>query len=450
MRFRLLVALLFSFIANALFSAPIVSEKALMAYNRYANSYVVLADSNTYYTYQLKAQKWEKHQYILDANLSFEELSNEYYMLPVSKARVYLIHNGCGIVLELYKGRLQRIDHSFAHRNQFGAVAYVFKGKPYMFGGYGFFETKNVHTSFLPSIGEWLEVDEYSKQRPSPRQGSFIVREKSQIYLIGGHTEDHPQKLNFIPEIWRYSIRQKRWTLLGDLTPTWRTALANTNQTTPIGSYLINSGDEVWELDAKRNRVRRYKQPFYFSVRKWLVSKDRKWVLMAIDGSNSLGFELRVKQKAKVLGRPLQVDKMYIKASWYKLLSYQDLFYASLLLPLFILGLWFYSKRSWKPIRFLPNSNKLQEKDFDATEWRFLQELQKQGQLELSAVHTYMNEDGLSYDALKKRRETFLKNLRIKIALVAHLQIDSVLMEVRHPQDRRVKIVVWNEELELG
>jgi hypothetical protein len=61
-----------------------------------------------------------------------------------------------------------------------------------------------------------------------------------------------------------------------------------------------------------------------------------------------------------------------------------------------------------------------------------------------------MNEDGLSYDALKKRRETFLKNLRIKIALVAHLQIDSVLMEVRHPQDRRVKIVVWNEELELG
>ncbi len=450
MRFRLLVALLFSFIANALFSAPIVSEKALMAYNRYANSYVVLADSNTYYTYQLKAQKWEKHQYILDANLSFEELSNEYYMLPVSKARVYLIHNGCGIVLELYKGRLQRIDHSFEHRNQFGAVAYVFKGKPYMFGGYGFFETKNVHTSFLPSIGEWLEVDEYSKQRPSPRQGSFIVREKSQIYLIGGHTEDHPQKLNFIPEIWRYSIRQKRWTLLGDLTPTWRTALANTNQTTPIGSYLINSGDEVWELDAKRNRVRRYKQPFYFSVRKWLVSKDRKWVLMAIDGSNSLGFELRVKQKAKVLGSPLQVDKMYIKASWYKLLSYQDLFYASLLLPLFILGLWFYSKRSWKPIRFLPNSNKLQEKDFDATEWRFLQELQKQGQLELSAVHTYMNEAGLSYDALKKRRETFLKNLRIKIALVAHLQIDSVLMEVRHPQDRRVKIVVWNEELELG
>lgn len=450
MRFRLLVAFLFSFIANALFSAPIVSEKALMAYNRYANSYVVLADSNTYYTYQLKAQKWEKHPYVLDANLSFEELSNEFYMLPVSKARVYLIHNGCGIVLELYKGRLQRRDHSFAHRNQFGAVAYAFKGKPYMFGGYGFFETKNVHTSFLPSIGEWLEVDEYSKQRPSPRQGSFIVREKSQIYLIGGHTENHPQKLNFIPEIWRYSIRQKRWTLLGDLTPTWRTALANTNQTTPIGSYLINSGDEVWELDAKRNRVRRYKQPFYFSVRKWLVSKDRKWVLMAIDGSNSLGFELRVKQKAKVLGSPLQVDKMYIKASWYKLLSYQDLFYASLLLPLFILGLWFYSKRSWKPIRFLPNSNKLQEKDFDATEWRFLQELQKQGQLELSAVHTYMNEDGLSYDALKKRRETFLKNLRIKIALVAHLQIDSVLMEVRHPQDRRVKIVVWNEELELG
>lgn len=449
MYFRLLAAFVCSFIANAFFSAPTVPESSLMAYNRYANSYVVLADSSTYYTYRLKAQKWEKHHYYLDAEQPFEELTNEYFMLPVSKARVYLIHRGCGIVLQLYKGHLQRIDKSFAHRNQFGAVAYAFKGNPYMFGGYGFFETKNVHTSFLPTIGEWLEVDEYGKQRPGPRQGSFIVREKNQIYLIGGHTENHPQKLNFIPEIWRYNIRHKRWVFMGSLTPTWHAALAYTDQTTPIGSYLINSGDEVWELDAKQNRVRRYKQPFYFSVRKWLVSKDRKWVMMAIDRSYNKGFELRVMRKAKVLGSPIQFDKMYIKASWYKTLSYRDLFYLSLLFPLFIIGLWFYSKRSWKPIRFLQYSNKLQEKDFEATEWRFLQELQKQGQLELSAVHIYMNEEGLSYDALKKRRETFLKNLRIKIALLAHLQIDAVLMEVRHPQDRRVKIVVWNDELEL-
>jgi len=449
MYIRLLAAFFCSFIANAFFSAPTVPENSLMAYNRYANSYVVLADSSSYYTYRLKAQKWEKHHYYLDAEQPFEELTNEYFMLPVSKARVYLIHRGCGIVLQLYKGHLQRIDKSFAHRNQFGAVAYAFKGMPYMFGGYGFFETKNVHTSFLPTIGEWLEVDEYGKQRPSPRQGSFIVREKNRIYLIGGHSENHPQKLNFIPEIWRYNICQKSWVFMGSLTPTWHAALANTDQTTPIGSYMINSGDEVWELDAKQNRVRRYKLPFYFSVRKWLVSKDRKWVMMAIDHSYNKGFELRVMRKAKVLGSPIQFDKMYIKASWYKTLSYRDLFYLSLLFPLFIIGLWFYSKRSWKPIRFLQYSNRLQEKDFEATEWHFLQELQKHGQLELSAVHIYMNEEGLSYNALKKRRETFLKNLRIKIALLAHLQIDAVLLEVRHPQDRRVKIVVWNDELEL-
>ena len=450
MHFRFLVVFLFSLFSNCFLAGPIVSEQALMAYNRYADAYVVLADSAVFYTFQLKDQKWKKHRYVNDASQSFTELTNEYYMLPVGKERIYLIHIGCGIVLELYKGHLHRIDQSFAHRNQFGAVAYAFKGQPYMFGGYGFFDTKNVHTSFLPSVGEWFEVYEYSKQRPSPRQGSFLVREQSQLYLIGGHSENNPEKLNFIPEIWRYNIHQKRWLFMGSLTPTWHVALGNTNQTTPIGSYLINSGDEVWELDAKLNRVRRYKQPFYFSVRKWLVSKDRKWVLMVIDRSNNSGFELRVKRKTKVLGNPIQVDKLYIKASWYKGLSYQDLFYAALLLPLFILGLWFYSKRSWKPIRFLPNSNKLQEKDFEVTEWQFLQELQKQGQLELSAVHSYMNEEGLSYDALKKRRETFLKNLRIKIALMAHLQIDAVLMEVRHPQDRRVKIVVWNEELELG
>ena len=449
MRFRFLVVFLVSFFSNCFFAGPIVSEQALIAYNRYTNAYVVLVDSSVYYTYQLKDQKWQKHRYVIDGAQSFADLT-AYYMLPVSKERIYLIHNGCGIVLELYKGRLRRIDKSFAHRNQFGAVAYAFKGKPYMFGGYGFFDTKNVHTSFLRSVGEWFEVDEYSKQRPGPRQGSFLVREQSQLYLIGGHSENNPEKLNFIPEIWRYNIHQKRWVFMGSLTPTWHEALANTNQTTPIGSYLINSDDEVWELDAKQNRVRRYKQPFYFSVRKWFVSKDRKWVLMAIDGSNSSGFELRVKRKENVLGNPIQVDKMYIKASWYRTLSYQDLFYLSLLMPIFILGLWFYSKRSWKPIRFLPNSNKLQEKDFEATEWRFLQELQKHGQLELSAVHTYMNEDGLSYDALKKRRETFLRNIRVKIALQTQISLERVLPEGRHQLDKRMKMVCWNEELELG
>jgi hypothetical protein len=321
MPFRFLVVFLFGFYSNSFLAAPMVSEHSLMAYNRYADAFVVLADSSVYYTFGLKDQKWKKHRCKLDATQSFSDLTRAYYMLPVSKEHIYLIHSGCGIVLELHKGNLQRIDHSFAHRNQYGAVAYAFKGKPYMFGGYGFFDTKNVHTSFHPVLGEWLEVDEYSKQRPGPRQSSFLVREKNQIYLIGGHLESNPRKLNFIPEIWRYMIRQKRWVFMGSLTPTWHAALASTNQTTPIGSYLINSDDEVWELDAKQNRVRRFKQPFYFSVRKWLVSKDRKWVLMAIDRTNSSGFELRVKRKANVLGNPIQVDKMYIKASWYSTLS---------------------------------------------------------------------------------------------------------------------------------
>ena len=75
--------------------------------------------------------------------------------------------------------------------------------------------------------------------------------------------------------------------------------------------------------------------------------------------------------------------------------------------------------------------------------------IQKHGEMELSALNEYFNEVGLSFETLKKRRETFIKNIRIKIALVTRKPIEEILVESKHQVDKRMKIIHWNEDIEL-
>ena len=75
--------------------------------------------------------------------------------------------------------------------------------------------------------------------------------------------------------------------------------------------------------------------------------------------------------------------------------------------------------------------------------------IQENGEMELSALNEYFNEDGLSYETLKKRRETFIKNIRIKIALITRKPIEEILQETKHSVDKRMKIIHWNEDIEL-
>jgi hypothetical protein len=101
-------------------------------------------------------------------------------------------------------------------------------------------------------------------------------------------------------------------------------------------------------------------------------------------------------------------------------------------------------------VRFLQRSQKkLVKSDFSAIEWEVLNLIRNQGEMELSALNTYFNEEGLSHETLKKRRESFVKNIRIKIAFITRKPIDEILIESKHNADKRMKIIHWNEDIEL-
>ena len=62
----------------------------------------------------------------------------------------------------------------------------------------------------------------------------------------------------------------------------------------------------------------------------------------------------------------------------------------------------------------------------------------------------YFDEPGLSYETLKKRRESFVRALRIKLALLTRRDVEQLLQESKHPLDKRMKIIRWDNDLEIN
>ena len=93
---------------------------------------------------------------------------------------IYFLYPGGGILFR-YKGKkIERIDKSFAHRNQFTGHFFSYKNSLYLLGGYGYWTTKNYLTKFSFQSGSW---DIVTTIGPAPsggiNQGSFIEMENS-------------------------------------------------------------------------------------------------------------------------------------------------------------------------------------------------------------------------------------------------------------------------------
>ena len=60
----------------------------------------------------------------------YEYLDNLKFYIPfIANNKNYLVYNGCGSVLEWRNDSIVRIDKSFLHKNQYGAVTFVYKNK---------------------------------------------------------------------------------------------------------------------------------------------------------------------------------------------------------------------------------------------------------------------------------------------------------------------------------
>ena len=78
---------------------------------------------------------------------------NEYLALNIGK-KTFLVHSGCGPVLEFRNDSIVRVDNSYLHNSQFGTTPFVYNNQIHYFGGYGLFTYKNIITRYDFKNGE--------------------------------------------------------------------------------------------------------------------------------------------------------------------------------------------------------------------------------------------------------------------------------------------------------
>ena len=88
---------------------------------------------------------------------------------------IYFLFPGGGVLYRYSDNRIERIDKSFPHRNQYSGYFFSFKDNLYLLGGYGYWTAKNYLTRFNFQSGTW-EIVNTTGQLPKKgiNQGSFI------------------------------------------------------------------------------------------------------------------------------------------------------------------------------------------------------------------------------------------------------------------------------------
>jgi hypothetical protein len=155
-------------------------------------------------------------------------------------------------------------------------------------------------------------------------------------------------------------------------------------------------------------------------------------------------------KKALLAGTTGQEQFFYKKLSIFKQIPADTYLWFSLLLNLVLFLLLFYIRRVHKTDWYKRRNAVLKSSDFSDLEWRCITLIHQHGSIELSALNDLFDEEQLSFETLKKRRESFIKALRTKIALLTALDVDDILFETKHPVDKRMKVINWSDQLEIN
>lgn len=428
-----------------------VSPDVKMVYSDFDKQFFVIDDSTHYYTFQPGQKFWKRHDVCieLDLNWTFEEFKQRFYPMAIGKQHYLFVLDGCGLVYELKNDTIKRIDQSYDQKNQFQSAVYAYNGQVYMFGGYGLFEVKNTHSYFDVNAKEWFQVYRNTKQCPPPRMSPYFIQMKKDLYVLGG-VEKKFNYTKLYQDIWHYDLKTKKWQLLGELNPDFirRTRIRGFVQNKDY--QIFHSNNQMTLVDVAHNRYYSYMSGRYFPLSRIIPDANLNWVLTAHHNSNNGASNyLKVQKLKRILyGNPKE-HFLYKPISIFKQIPYETYLWASILTNIFLFFLLFYIRRITKTAWYKPKNPILERKEFTELEWKVLLLIKENNELELSALNDYFDEPGLSYETLKKRRESFVRALRIKLALLTRRDVDQLLQESKHPLDKRMKIIRWDKDLEI-
>ena len=185
---------------------------------------------------------------------------NEYLFFNIGN-RTYLVHEGCGPVLEYRNDSIVRIDNSFLHRNQFRAVRFVYNNEIYFYGGYGLFTFKNILTKYDFQTREWIEVKTFSDVPVDTRESAFSYMIDNNLYVFGGFTKNEKKVIGgklLDNTIWRLHLPTMQWYCSGQIRKENHIDISRCRLFSSNLDKMYYISDIYNEIDFKKNIVKKY------------------------------------------------------------------------------------------------------------------------------------------------------------------------------------------------
>ncbi len=418
------------------------SDNPLLFFDPINKEFSCIDDSTLVHFYSFKSKTWHKKNLKFYSSDSISKFKREFIPITTSK-EVFFVHCSGGEVYHYKNGIIRRIDRSFKHRNKYGSALFSLENQIFQFAGYGLFRTNNTLLKFNYLTKEWIEIGNKGEM-PEPRCDFPFYIQKKKLYILGGFYIEG-EKTKKMKDAWFFDFLTQKWKYCGEINPflvsnllKGRGTLSQIHEYSPIGNYYFSFNFETNTFSAFQNifdnqNARTIVEPTGKLALVWLASSgNQKFTLQVLPVNQLL--------RNKVYSGPIFVDKVQSSPRLYWLVGVGCFI-------LVVVLIFFLNKKFNKNLNLNVPTEMLTEKERQILEL-FLANQDRR--LELTRLNAFVDEDGISIDTLKKRREVLLKELRQKLTLVSGLSADEIFIMHQHPLDRRLKIIELNPKFQVG
>ena len=192
-------------------------------------------------------------------------VSSDSQRTQFNQRKVYLLYPGGGVLYEFFNGSINRVDSSFAQRNQYAGAFFSYKNQLYLLGGYGFWKTKSILTKFNFNSGDWEYIQTKGVAPEGISNPVFTIKDNS-LYLFDFFERPQNQSPIKNPNLYSLNMETLTWKKGGLINPSF-IGEKNTSGDRFFninGKVLINKMESprVFEIDLDNNKIKKYADNF--------------------------------------------------------------------------------------------------------------------------------------------------------------------------------------------
>jgi len=390
-----------------------------------SNNQYLLYYKDHYEKINLQTLERKSYQLITDNNL---------FKPMIIDGLNYFVNSGGGMVYILENDTIKRIDRSYNHRMQHGAIIFTYMSKIFKYGGYGFWSNRNFFTYFDDKTKEWEVVDPINSENyPEGTSGAYHILAGDDIYIFNGDKINPHRRKERIPnnEVWKFSFKDHYWTFLGTNSFT-----GGSNPIKYKDKILFLGVSYITEIDIINNKTTLYEHGL-FSPRmyKSYYLKNQFYCLINDKGN----FYFQVIDEKDFFGKKISEKLFYKNYSYW---SMQLMLY--LILPALILLIaWRLYKlyKKQKKIVLLDNGLRFKNKftQFDLESMEIIKTLLSEKEISSNNILQVVEKEQYSAAHNERIKVQKLNEINLKVKILLGIDED-IINSFKSTKDRRIRI----------